>query len=451
MKRPNHPIKIQSYETDCLFCGKYGKKPIYKINFAPLLNRALFTKYASTKKHLKKFEDFVLNKPLKWIIDFKDQLTWEEEDEYLKRYYSFEDQNEKFEQLLEYYKYHKDIPRMFMRNISDIAIFYFETRKQLEYRRIKMMLGIAIDDTQSTKYDPPKEDIRLLSQITQQTQVSSLSLLKELLKQQNQEDVKIDESWLTMTQGAQPPKTSSNMMVLKQLISKQSKSPPVSMKNLIKDVATKIQPKIANQNDFKKFIKQQILNLNHYNSAKPQVQKIQISNYHSKQNSCHFQTSTRSISSEQLKMSFPLQQQTKPQPSHKKSQTHYTEVNSPQKKIEGKIQKLHTNSNQLQQPKSPEKFFKIYTSPTQTPAQTNINININQLNMNNLNLKNPQQQYKALLESPTLIKKKLINSCTADSQRIAKHQKNGSLSSKVQIQQVYVPNINQIKTRSKQK
>lgn len=55
-----------------MFCGKYGKKPIYKINFAPLLNRALFTKYASTKKHLKKFEDFVLNKPLKWIIDFKD-------------------------------------------------------------------------------------------------------------------------------------------------------------------------------------------------------------------------------------------------------------------------------------------------------------------------------------------------------------------------------------------
>lgn len=41
-------------------------------------------------------------------------------------YYPKQDLKYKLDSLLEYFKYHKDIPRLFMRKLGNIAVNYFE-------------------------------------------------------------------------------------------------------------------------------------------------------------------------------------------------------------------------------------------------------------------------------------------------------------------------------------
>ncbi|CAD8175507.1 unnamed protein product [Paramecium pentaurelia] len=499
MKTDDGLILIQKYtsEDDCLFCQKYGRLPIIKINFAPLLNRALYTKYSQSQWKGKKFEDFFSTKSIQWIIQFKDKLTYGDQDEFLKRYYPKSDQQNKLDQLLEYYKYHKDIPRMFLPKLSDLAIYFYEKKKQLEYRKIKIMLGIPIDDASNyTECEKLKEEIKVLNSITQQTQVSSLSLLRDMLKQKGSEEiVNIDATWITMANHQQTKSSqSSNLKLLKQLISKNTQfykhklntnytglskrntqnSPQqnIHLKTLSKDTSQKSllssHKLINNSNgdsEFQKFLKQQMVGINHsnpcnQNNVKSIAKPIQISNYQSKQNSIHHLISTRSISSEQLKL-IQSQQILKPnhtnkinqQSQHKKSQTqtHYTEINSPNKHKKQASNKLYTNigidfKQALTHTKSTDKYFKVYTSQSSIPLSTNINININQLNMNNLNIKSSFQQYKAMLESPKVNPKKKTQS-NVETQRIhnASTQKSTTSfkKSQISVQQIYAQKIKQ--------
>ncbi|CAD8188684.1 unnamed protein product [Paramecium octaurelia] len=496
MKADDGLILIQKYtsQEDCLFCQKYGRLPIIKINFAPLLNRALYTKYSQSQWKGKRFEDFFSTKSIQWIIQFKDNLAYGEEDELFKRYYPKSDQQNKFDQLLEYYKYHKDIPRMFLPKLSDLAIYFYEKKKQLEYRKIKIMLGIPLDDASNyTECEKLKEEIKVLNSITQQTQVSSLSLLRDILQQKGSEEiVNIDATWMTMANNQQPkPSQPSNLKLLKQLISKNTQfykqkfntnclqrtsqnSPQqnLNLKTISKDTSQKSllsSHKLINnsngEGEFQKFLKQQVVGVSHsnpcnQNNAKSLAKPIQISNYQSKQSSIHHILSTRSISSEQLKL-IQSQQMLKPnqsnnnyqQAQHKKSQTqtHYTEINSPNKHSKKASDKLYTNigidfKQALTHQNSKEKHFKVYTSQSQIPLSANINININQLNMNNLNVKSSFQQYKAMLESPKVYPKKKTQS-NVESQRVNNASTSKSTTSlkktQISVQQVYAQKIKQ--------
>ncbi|CAD8108118.1 unnamed protein product [Paramecium sonneborni] len=497
MKAEGGLILIQKYtqEEDCLFCQKYGRLPIIKINFGPLLNRALYTKYSQSQWQGKKFEDFFSIKSIQWVIQFKDQLNYDEQDEYLKRYYSYNDQQNKFDQLLEYYKYHKDIPRMFLPRLSDLALYFYEKKKQLEYRKIKIQLGIPIDDISNcTQYEKLKEDIKVLDNLTQQTQVSTLSILRDILKSKGSEEiVNIDATWITMINNQQPKtQQPSNLKLLKQLISKNTQfykdkqhtngpglskrtiqnSPQqkVHLKTLSKDASQKSlvssHKLINNSNgdtEFQKFLRQQMVAVNNsnpfnQNSAKQQSKPIIQTSYQSKQNSMHHIINTRSISSEQLKL-IQAQQMLKPnnpntnnqQSQHKKSQTqtHYTEISSPIKHKKQASNKLYTNigidfKQALTQTKSTNKLFKVYTSQSSIPLSANINININQLNMNNLNIKSQFQQYKAMLESPKVNSKKKIHS-NVETQRINNYSAQNDTTplkkAQISLQQLYAQKI----------
>jgi hypothetical protein len=46
-------------------------------------------------------------------------LTWIDRDEYVKKFYQKHKSKKKIESLVEYYKYHEEIPRMFMLPITD--------------------------------------------------------------------------------------------------------------------------------------------------------------------------------------------------------------------------------------------------------------------------------------------------------------------------------------------
>lgn len=52
--------------------------------------------------------------------------------------------------LTEYYKYHKDIPRLFMLSIGNLMNRYYDKRRRIEYQRIKKQLNL---ETSNNNYN----------------------------------------------------------------------------------------------------------------------------------------------------------------------------------------------------------------------------------------------------------------------------------------------------------
>jgi len=61
----------------------------------------------------------------------------DEDEEYLKRYYRRSELTDKLEALTEYYKYHVEIPRIFIEKIYSPINRFHDQKRRLEYMRIK--------------------------------------------------------------------------------------------------------------------------------------------------------------------------------------------------------------------------------------------------------------------------------------------------------------------------
>ncbi|CAK85971.1 unnamed protein product (macronuclear) [Paramecium tetraurelia] len=299
--------------------------------------QALYTKYSSKKS--KNFEDFFAKTPAKWVIDFKDHLHLQDDDEYLKRFYPRGQQPQKLQSLLDYYRYHYNLPRIFFGVLAEIAISFFEKKKRFEYRRIKKMLGIPYEES-SQKYEKLNQDIQVLNSITKFTEQSTKSILNEFFKIQNNDvQINIDETWLTMQQyELRVPQINKNyapqnLKLLKKLVQNHSrekiklnlpfhllKGKTVSnIRNSQNQSPERINPtqKSSSQQhinnsqeecEFKSIMKQKILTLSQQNKVKIQnifknkneIDQNYYINAQGKRSNTHFITSTRSISSEQL-------------------------------------------------------------------------------------------------------------------------------------------------------
>ena len=64
----------------------------------------------------------------------------DEDDEFLKRFYLNEEYGKKISLLAEYYQYHYDVPRIFMKPIFKSMFKYHEKIRRLEYYKIKKLM-----------------------------------------------------------------------------------------------------------------------------------------------------------------------------------------------------------------------------------------------------------------------------------------------------------------------
>jgi len=88
------------------------------------------------------------------VIRYKDLETFDEEDEFLKRFYEREEYPKKISLLTEYYKYHKDIARLFMLPTTSSLNKYHDRKRRIEYIRITGMIkaeemrkkGVKVED-----------------------------------------------------------------------------------------------------------------------------------------------------------------------------------------------------------------------------------------------------------------------------------------------------------------
>ena len=74
-------------------------------------------------------------------INFKDNITMDDQDEYLKRLYKLPEYPTKISLLAEYYKFHTDIPRIFMEPINTILNKFYDKKRKFEYYRIARLIA----------------------------------------------------------------------------------------------------------------------------------------------------------------------------------------------------------------------------------------------------------------------------------------------------------------------
>jgi predicted amidophosphoribosyltransferase len=74
------------------------------------------------------------------VIRVKDTAAFDEEDEYLNRYYAFHEYDGKIRRLTEYYKFHRDIARMFMLPTTTTLNKYHDKKRRIFYIQITKML-----------------------------------------------------------------------------------------------------------------------------------------------------------------------------------------------------------------------------------------------------------------------------------------------------------------------
>ncbi len=68
-------------------------------------------------------------------------LIYDDVDEFLKRFYKVSEYDHKIQLLTEYYKYHHDIARLFMKPQRDVMIKFHDAKRRIEFAELKKEIG----------------------------------------------------------------------------------------------------------------------------------------------------------------------------------------------------------------------------------------------------------------------------------------------------------------------
>ena len=165
----NSPLKstessarlLLTCSSKCMFCE--GSEISNKYDYFPqMVNKALYLKYSSSQNYYyaKTINEILTNAKTPNTISFKDYRMLGEEEEQLRRFYRKSEHRAKLSMLSEYYKYHKDIPRMFMLPITINLNIFHDEKRRLDYARITKMLN---ERGQPSKTAQTAEDKKLES------------------------------------------------------------------------------------------------------------------------------------------------------------------------------------------------------------------------------------------------------------------------------------------------
>lgn len=107
--------------------------------------QALYRTYSSSQNYyyVRDINNILAKKRIPCYIfhrDLEDFYLDQGEDQ-LKRYYYVKEYNKKIGQLVEYYKYHVEIPRLFVKEAFDLYFDYHDKKRQIEYVRVKSLLN----------------------------------------------------------------------------------------------------------------------------------------------------------------------------------------------------------------------------------------------------------------------------------------------------------------------
>ncbi|CAD8106494.1 unnamed protein product [Paramecium primaurelia] len=165
----------------CQFCYKRTTLGYIKnyfpceINLHKMIRHTLYHKYATSQNYYytKDINEILSKTSTARTILYNDYLCYDEEDEYIKRFYEIHEYPPKSKLLTEFYKFHKDLPRWVLKQtILKILNYYYDKRRKIEFYKIQRQIEI---ENQMNPTDPPKGivgDKPLLSDSTPQSENS---------------------------------------------------------------------------------------------------------------------------------------------------------------------------------------------------------------------------------------------------------------------------------------
>lgn len=107
-----------------------------------MINHKLYEKYSSSQNYyyMKDINAVLANQRIPSVIKYRDLEDYMKKEEVLRRFYYFEEYDSKFQQLTEYYKFHKEIPRIFSKSEYDIYFDYHDRKRKVDFVKITNML-----------------------------------------------------------------------------------------------------------------------------------------------------------------------------------------------------------------------------------------------------------------------------------------------------------------------
>ena len=107
-----------------------------------LINHRLYKKYSSSQNYyyMKDVNAIITKSRIPSVIFYKDLEDYLKSEEIMRRFYYIEEYWPKFQQLTEYYKFHREIPRIFSKAEYDIYFEYHDRKRKVEFVRITNML-----------------------------------------------------------------------------------------------------------------------------------------------------------------------------------------------------------------------------------------------------------------------------------------------------------------------
>jgi hypothetical protein len=150
------PIKkIVNESTTCL--SRYDK-PFVLARIRSRMNEYLKSKYATSTffYYTRDIDAIVYQKRVSSTIKFHQLMDSDSKLEVLKRFYKRHETSKKIVQLAEYFKFHYEIPRIFLEGFIGIIDTFHDRRRNQIYQRVKMQIGkenIVGDETNSQLKD----------------------------------------------------------------------------------------------------------------------------------------------------------------------------------------------------------------------------------------------------------------------------------------------------------
>jgi hypothetical protein len=138
-KSQTHHFRSQSFPT-----ATQPKAPQYSnlTKTALKLNHKLYKKYSSSQNYYytRDINAILSESRSKGYIFYKDCLQFLTESEELRRFYLVEEFRHKLTDLAEYYKFHREIPRIFAKSEYDLYFDYHDKKRKIEFLRITNLL-----------------------------------------------------------------------------------------------------------------------------------------------------------------------------------------------------------------------------------------------------------------------------------------------------------------------
>ena len=108
-----------------------------------LMQQLLYARYSSSQDyyHSNQINKLLCRADSHTFIVFADVLCAVEQEEFFKRVYWRREYPSKLLLLAEYYKFHRDIPRLFALPTAAVMNQYHDKRRKIEYQRIKLQLA----------------------------------------------------------------------------------------------------------------------------------------------------------------------------------------------------------------------------------------------------------------------------------------------------------------------